>query len=87
VEKIFDIPTVYDEFGNYDSKIIVCPECKRPCNDSYAKNVGLEPMSSFVIGFLLHCVHCHKKSFISMLGGPPIFDLSGRYLFVIGKEG
>lgn len=82
---IFEVPTEYDEHGNYYSKIIVCPRCQTPCNEEYAKVVS-EPLSDIVLGFLLHCTHCRKRSFIGMVGKPPLFDLSGRYMFV-GKEG
>lgn len=82
---IFDVPTEYDEYGNYDSKIIVCPQCQTPCSDEYAKVIA-ETMSAIVLGYMLHCVHCKKESFLGMVGKPPLFDLSGRYMFV-GKEG
>jgi hypothetical protein len=79
------LTTIPDSFENYNSSIIVCPECQTMCNDDFAKAI-FEPISGIVLGYMLRCTHCRKKSFINMLGKPPLFDLSGRYMFLTGKE-
>jgi hypothetical protein len=78
--------TLPDVITNYDSETIVCPECQCMCNNDYAKAL-FEPISGIVLGYMLRCNYCHKKSFINLLSKPPLFDLSGRYMFISGKEG
>lgn len=78
--------TIPEVISDYDGGIIVCPQCNYICNDNEAKAI-FEPISGIVLGYMLFCNHCHKKSFINMLGKPPLFDLSGRYAFIAGKEG
>lgn len=78
--------TIPDVVSDYDSGIILCPSCRKLCSDNEAKAL-FEPISGIVLGYMLFCHHCRKKSFINMLGKPPLFDLSGRYAFLAGKEG
>lgn len=78
--------TIPDIIGDYDSGVIICPECNYMCSDTLAKAI-FEPISGIVLGYMLYCKSCHTKSFINMLGKPPLFDLSGRYGLILNREG
>lgn len=80
------LTTIPDVIDDYDSGVIVCPKCNFICNDTLAKAL-FEPISGIVLGYMLYCKNCHTRSFINMLGKPPLLDLSGRYALLLGKEG
>lgn len=63
---------------------LVCPACTRVCKiDDQLLNVDTagDLLSGLVYGYYLTCQHCGKKSFLNVLGKPPLFDLSKRRLF------
>jgi hypothetical protein len=76
--------TIAQSAGEFRLRYVVCPECHYYASAENARTM-IEPFSGIVLGYMLTCEHCDKKSFINLLGKPFLFDLSGRYGFNRGE--
>ena len=68
---------IFGTSETFSPEFIVCPECGTKCIPDFITPVS-DGFSGLLAGYYIVCSGCFSRTYINILGRPPLFDLSSR---------